>query len=128
MLALQNASVDQLVKDMTWSSREGAIFKEILELQSPLGNFGNLRQKQSESQNIIPFFGLYLSDMVLAEHAVKNPTDASDWTGYRKIGEMIRELQDIQFALQRHHFQSKHEDIVSSILEQHKNVSNHDDD
>lgn len=118
MLALQNASVDILVQDVGWSGKEGDLYKEMLELSSPVNNFGNLRQRQGESLKMIPFFGLYLSDLVLAEHSVKNPTDITDWSGYRRIGELIRNFQDVQSALKRQNYQPKSDELVSTILEQ----------
>jgi hypothetical protein len=102
MLALQNGTVDGLIQDIAWTGLEGTMYREMLELSSPVNNFHNLRQKQKESLSIVPFFGLYLSDLVLAESQVKSRKDGLDWSGYRRVGELMRHFQDIYHCQQRH--------------------------
>lgn len=129
MLALQNPSVELLLQECQLSEREHSVYQELLELTSPVNSFINIRTQQEQSAQLIPFFGLYLSDLVLYEHLIQQNGKSEDWSGYQHIGRLIRSLIDIQESAKDYHHcpVNPKQELTQLIMERIKEQSRSED-
>lgn len=125
MLALQNASVDVMFKNGTvqLGEKDKMILDGLLTLASPLNNFQRLRSRHREDSQLIPFFGLWITDIVVISESVTI-------TDYRRIGSLMRSFLSFQDNCKSDLCKTQHtaliDEIKSFIAFQGTNPDNYD--
>jgi hypothetical protein len=95
-LALQNPTVEQLMDLLVLPRRERLALDSLLTLTSPARNFAQLRKVTDDC--LVPFFGLYQSDMAMAKESIKSDDDDAEkqWLKYQAIAKIIRRFRNQQ--------------------------------